>query len=137
MAEAPAPKQIRNTMYDKMSFPEYEHREFPMAVPVVNGVVQLNDKGEFQPYNERRKAHPVVIVKSQAELEALRGGEVELVPVNPDAADTASRLESEEDVREELYVRADQAGVKFDKRWSIERIERAIADAKAESKPVV
>jgi len=128
MAEKPAPKQIASTVFDKMTFPDYEYREFPKAIPVVDGVIQPT------PYNSRNKAHPVVIVKDQAEWDALKAGSVNLVPVNPDVVQSAERLESEDDVRERLYVEADQAGAKIDKRWSIERIEKAIAEAK---KPVL
>lgn len=123
MSQAPAPRQIPNTMYDRMAFPEYEFREWPQAIPVVDGVVQKS------PYDARRKAHPVVMVHSQEELDALLSGSARVVPVNPDAVVSAGRVESEDDIRADLYVRADQVGAKIDKRWSIERIERAIAEA--------
>ena len=37
-------KQPRNTIYDKMEFPDYEYREFPMAIPVndAGGVCERN-----------------------------------------------------------------------------------------------
>lgn len=122
MSEAPVRKQIQNTIYDTMEFPAYEFREFPMAVPVVDGVVQKT------PYDAKRKAHPVVIVHSEEELDALLANEAELVPVNADAVVTAQRLKTEDDERDALYVRAEQLGVKVDKRWSIERIQKAIED---------
>lgn len=120
MSEAPARKQIQNTMYDHMEFPPYEFNEFPMAVPVVDGVVQKT------PYDAKRKAHPVVIVNSEEELEALMQDQADLVPVNPDAVVTAQRVKTEDDERDELYLRAEQLGVKVDKRWSIERIQKAL-----------
>lgn len=124
MSEAPKLKQRANTMYDNMEFPAYEHREFPMAIPVVDGKVQPT------PYDDRNKAHPVVIVHSQEELDVLKGGGADLVPVNPDAATSALRIETEDDVRAQLYVEAEQAGAKIDKRWSVEKIQRAIAEAR-------
>lgn len=123
MSEAPTIKQRRNTMYDNMEFPPYQYREFPQAVPVVGGKVQPT------PYDSRGKAHPVVIVNSQDELDALMEDGADLTPVNPQDPKGAQRVVTEEDEREALFVRADQLGVKVDKRWSTERIQRAISDA--------
>lgn len=125
MADAPAPRQIPNTIYDRMAFAEYEFREFPYAVPVVDGVVQATA------YDAKHKAHPVVVVNSQEELDALKGGEAVLVPVAPNAVESASRIETEDDVRDRLYVQAEQAGARIDKRWSVERIEKAISEARS------
>lgn len=125
-------KQIRNTMYDMMEFPPYEFREFPQAIPVVGGKIQPT------PYNAKGKLHPVVIVNSQAELDALQGPEVELVPINPTqvSAESVQRVETEDDVRAALYRQAEQLGVKIDKKWSVARIEDTIKAA-AEAKEVV
>lgn len=123
MSEAPTIKQRRNTAFDNMEFPPYQYREFPQAVPVVGGVVQPT------PYDRRGKAHPVVIVNSQDELDALMGDGADLTPVNPQDPKGAQRVVTEEDEREALFIRADQLGVKVDKRWSTERIQRAISDA--------
>lgn len=131
MSQAPTFKQQRHTAFDQMEFPQVEYREFPMAVPVVDGVVQPT------PYDAKHKAHPVVIVNSQAELDALKGGDVETVPVNPDALSSPMRMKTEEDEREALYVRADQLGVTYDKRWKTERIQRAIAEANDSGEPVL
>lgn len=109
------------TIYDDMAFPEYEYREFPMAVPVVDGVVQDS------PYDEHRKAHPVVMVNSQAELDALLEESATLIP--QDYEGSVSRVETEDDKRAALLIRADQLGVKVDKRWSLERIEKTINEA--------
>ncbi len=118
-------KQLNHTMYDHMVFPEYEYAEFPMAVPVVDGVVQDT------PYDENHKHHEVVIVGSQAELDALKGPGVVLVPINPDAVTSAQRVESEDDIREALYEQAKQLGVNIDKRWSVPRIEDTLKAASA------
>lgn len=130
-SNAPARKQIANTMYDQMVFPDYEFHEWPQAVPV-------NEAGELQPTpyqpplkSGKIEAWPVVIVHSQAELDALRGPEVTLVPVNPDAPASALRVESEDDIRKALYLQAEQAGVKIDKKWSVARIEDALRTAAA------
>lgn len=130
MSQAPTIKQHRNTMYDNMEFEPVEFREFPMAIPVVNGVVQPT------PYDAKGKSHPVVIVHNQFELDELKGGEAKLVPVNPEALLSPKRVETEEDVRAQLYVEADQAGAQIDRRWSVAKIQRAIAEARDES-PVV
>jgi hypothetical protein len=123
-------KQQRNTAFDQMEFPEYEFHEFPAAVPVVNGKVMPT------PYDENNKAHPVVIVNSQDELDALRGPEVVLVPVSGDS--NTLRVENEDDIRAVLYVQAEQAGVQIDKRWSVARIEATLQEAaKAKSAEVV
>lgn len=120
---APVIKQLPTTVFDRMEFPDYEYQEFPMAVPYVNGAVQKN------PYDARGKSHPVVMVNSQEEYDALVGGEAKVVPVNPEAAAGPSRVETEDDERAALLVRAGQLGIKVDGRWSIERIEKAISDA--------
>lgn len=126
----PTDLEIRQkTPYDNFKFKPYEFAEFPMAIPVVNGVIMDS------PYNERGKAHPVVIVGSQAELDALRGPGVVLVPVNPDAAVSAQRVAGDDDIRTELYRQADQAGITIDKAWSTERIEHAITTGVAAKAP--
>lgn len=129
-------KQIPNTMYDQMVFPDYEFEEWPQAVPV-------NDAGELQatPYQPPLKSGkvelwPVVIVGSQAELDALRGPEVTLVPIS-EAGGAALRVEAEDDIRKVLYTQAEQAGVKIDKKWSVARIEDALRTAAADREEVV
>jgi len=117
MSESKDLKVVNKTMYDTFNFPDHEHREFPMAIPVVNGKIMPT------PYDEHHKPHPVVIVESQAELDALRGPEVALVEV---AGGTSLRVETEDDVREVLYVQASQVGAVIDKRWSVARIEDTI-----------
>lgn len=119
MAIAPVIKQRANTMYDNMVFEPVEYAEFPMAVPVRNGVVQSN------PYDAKHKPYPVVIVESQEELDALMG-DAPLVPINPGAPDSPMRVESEDDIRTALYIQADQLGVQIDKRWTVGRIEDTI-----------
>lgn len=131
MSQAPTIKQRRSTMYDNMEFEPVEYREFPMAIPVVGGVVQPT------PYDARGKSHPVVIVHSQAELDELKGGDAKLVAVNPDALDSPKRLVTEDDERAQLYIDAEQAGATIDRRWSTAKIQRAIAEARDESEPVV
>jgi hypothetical protein len=79
----------------------------------------------------------VVIVNSQAELDELKAGTAEVVPVNPEAVESASRVRTEEDERDELIFRAEQLGVKVDKRWSTDRIEKAIAEAEKGEEPVL
>lgn len=122
-------KQIRNTAFDNMTFEEYEFREFPQAIPVVNGKVQPT------PYDANNKLHPVVVVTSQDELDALLGPQVTLVPVSEGA--TTLRVENEDDIRAVLYVQAEQAGVQIDKRWSVDRIEKALQAAAAAKSEVV
>lgn len=119
MAEI-ARKQRNVTLYDDMAFPDYEYREFPMAVPYVNGRVMES------PYDENNKAHPVVMVNSQDELDELSGGKAEVVPQNYEK--TVSKVKTDDDEKDELLVKADQLGVKVDKRWSVDRIEKAIKD---------
>lgn len=125
-------KQLPTTVYDKMTFPDYEFIEFPTAIPLVDGVPCFDPEVLKAPYDRSLKpqrAYPVVMVASQAELDALKAG-AEVVAVNPDAVGSASRVKTEEDEREALYVTAEQVGAKIDKRWSVERIETAIAAAR-------
>ena len=115
-----ASKQPKNTRYDSMIFPDYEYSEFPMAIPVVKGKIMPT------PYDENHKPHPVVIVQDQAELDALRGPEAVLVPIDGNSRSTALRVEGEDDIRKALYLQAEQCGAKIDKRWAVEKIEDAI-----------
>lgn len=130
-------KQTNHTFYDSMVFPDYTFAEFPAAVPYVNGKVPLDAKGKPNPYDDNHKAHPVVIVNNQAELDELLSGDAETVPVNPNAVESAERVRTEEDEREALFTRAEQLGVKVDKRWSTERIQKAIDDAEKPEEPVL
>ena len=123
-------KHRNHTMYDDMAFPDYEFREFPMAVPLVNGEPCLDPKVLKDPYDRSGRKpvpYPVVIVRDRGELEDLRAESATLIP--QDRAGAVSHVETEDDVRERLYLRASQLGVKVDKRWSVERIEKAIEDA--------
>ncbi len=126
------PKDLKikaSSMYDQFDFPDYEFAEFPMAVPV-------NEAGEVQktPYREPTKSGkietwPVVHVKDQAELSALLSGAA-VIP-----ASGAARVESEEDVKDRLVLRAGQVGAKVDRKWTPERMEAAIeaVEGKAEA----
>ncbi len=127
MAEQPVIRQLRNTMYDQMVFPVADYAEFPRAVPYVDGKVMPT------PYNDKHKPHPIVIVNSQDELDALKGGpSVVLVPLNTMADDTPARLQTEDDIRAALYIQAEQIGAKIDKRWSVDKIEAAIREKAAD-----
>jgi len=110
--------QNKHTVFDQIEFPPYEFREFPMAVPI------YAETGEVAPtpYNERGKSHPVVLVQNQAELDALMGPGVTLVPVG----DGSSRLQTEADIRAELYEQAETRGVFIDKNWPVERIQAVL-----------
>lgn len=122
----------QKTFYDNFRFKAYEFAEFPMAVPV-------NDAGVLQPtpYDKKNKLHPVVIVQSQEELDALKGPEISLVEVSPGVQGGPMRLETEDDVRAALYVQAEQVGAKIDKRWSVEKIEGAIRDVVSKASEVL
>lgn len=111
---------VQNTMYTMMKFKPYQFEEWPQAIPVLNGVVQPT------PYKDNGKAHEVVIVHSQEELDALQGPGVKLVEINPDVVHSAKRVETDDDVRKELYRQAEQSGAQIDKSWPTGRIEDAI-----------
>lgn len=115
-------KQIPNTAFDNMEFPPYEFREFPQAIPVVDGQVMPT------PYDGRNKAHPVVIVESQEELDALMGPKVTLVPVSEAAPDGPKRLESEDDIKAALTQQAKHLGISLDQRWGPARMESFIQE---------
>lgn len=111
---------VQNTMYTTMKFKPYQFEEWPQAIPVLNGVVQPT------PYKDSGKAHEVVIVNSQEELDALQGPGVKTVAINPDVVSSPKRVETEDDIRSELYRQAEQSGAQIDKSWSVARIEDAI-----------
>jgi hypothetical protein len=124
MSEPIVRKNQRNTIYDNMEFPSVGYREFPKAIPVLNG------KAQSSPYNEKGKPHPVVIVYNEFEEQELFGGNAKLVDVNADQVkDGAQRVVTEEDERAEIYVRLQQLGVQFDKRYSIQRLKKMLDEA--------
>ncbi len=128
MAEVAVRKQLRNTAFDQMVFPDYEYREFPMLV--YPGSKDGGKTPDPDPKRPGKYVQEGVQVESQAELDELSGPEVTLVPINADAPESGMRLENEDDLRKALYIQADQAGVAYDKRWSVKRIEDALRASK-------
>lgn len=122
MADAPVIKQRANTMYDNMDFPQAPYAEFPMAVPVVDGKVMPT------PYDANKKPHPIVIVESQEELDALTGGDVDLVELNPHVEEAPMRVKTDDDVKDALLIQAKQLGLKVDPKWTSARIEDTIKE---------
>ncbi|MCH9838720.1 hypothetical protein K0U83_23855 [bacterium] len=109
--------QPAHPLYPKIEFPTWQFREFPMAVPMKNGKPSLDT-----PYDAKGKALPVVVVNTQEEYDDLVGG-AEVVAEE-------SRLMTEDDERKTLYQDAENCGAVIDKRWTVERIRKAIADHK-------
>lgn len=121
--DGPRIRQKPNTMYDNMTFKKVRYREYPKAIPVVGGKIMDS------PYDARGKSHPVVIVASEAEEDALRGPGVTLVTTDVRVLDAPQRVETEDDIRRTLMRQADHLGAKVDGRWSIEKIEAAVQAA--------
>lgn len=115
----------QKTQYDTLDFGDYAFAEFPMAVPVIGDEIQPT------PYDGRGKLHEVVIVNSQAELDALKGPGVALVEVDPTIPNSPKRVATDEDLREALFTQAEQSGAQIDKSWPTGRIEKAIQDHEA------
>ena len=49
-----------------------------------------------------------------------------------EVSDGSSRVQSEADVKAELFEQAGVRGVKVDKNWSVQRMQKALADASSE-----
>jgi hypothetical protein len=109
-------------MYDTFTFADYEFREFPMAV-------SMDEEGlpTKEPYGPKGKRREQIIVKSAAELKAL---------VEGDAVIEDGKIRTEEDEKADLLTAAAQAGAKVDRRWSPERIRKAIDDHVSGEQPL-
>lgn len=85
--------------YENMEFPDYEFQEYPKAITV----------------GKDENGRPIQqIANNEDEEAALSKGE---------------EVVREADVRENLIRVAGQRGVQIDKRWSTERIQRALDEA--------
>jgi len=98
----------------------YEYREYPKAVRINHRVEHIVEevediRGKTLRKEFDRNVWDEVIVNNEDEEKRVLGG-------GPSAA-------QEEDEREMLYTRAEQAGVKIDKRWSTPRIKAEMSGA--------
>lgn len=112
-------------MYDNFIFPDYEYREWPMAI-------SLDEEGRptkdpFVPNTKPKRLREVVIVQNEDELTALLEGSAEV---------QGSRIRTEADEKADLLTRAAQMGVKVDKSWSADRIRKTLDEKVSETHPL-
>lgn len=129
-------KHKMQTMYDSFEFGTESwrrgregFREFPMVIPLVDGKPCFDEEVRKKPYDysvKPPKALPVVEVHSEEELEALMAG----AEVVEGASGQAATVATDDSVRQALYAECEVVGVRFDKRWSIERIKSALEVAR-------
>lgn len=114
-----------SSFYDNMEFPDYEFRQFPLAVALDEDGKPTKDP--YVPGSKPKKLREVVTVANEAELEALLGGEVEVVD---------GKIRTEEDEKADLITEAAQVGAQVDKKWSPERMRKAIDAKRTEAQPL-
>lgn len=96
------------SQYEKMTFAEYEFREYPKFVQT----------GETTDPTSKSKVATGVIVNNEAEEAEVRG--------------TGKEPVREEDTRERLLKVAKQQGVNVDARWGVQKITDALVAAKVD-----
>jgi hypothetical protein len=103
--------------YASMEFPDYEYREYPM-------MVYPGAPDQKKPYDPKTgKPLKGVLVENDEEYARVMAKDAELVPtISPGV----QRVQTAEDEKEALLVRAAQLGVQVDKRWGIAKIQDAI-----------
>ena len=102
-------------------------REFPMAIPLVDGKPCFDEKVRKAPYDTSvtpKVALPIVLVKSEEELEALMAGAGVM-----ESRDGAASVETPEAIREALLKKAASLHIPIDKRWGDDRIRELIAQS--------
>lgn len=107
--------------YAETEWEAWEFREYPL-------MVYPGAKDQSRPYDERGKPLPGVIVHSAEEAKRALGGEVSTVSTSSKGV---SRIETDDDSRERVIAEARELGIKFDKSWSVARIQDAIDSAKS------
>lgn len=97
------------SQYEKMTFAEYEFREYPKFIKT----------GETTDPVSKAKVATGVIVNNEAEEAEVKG--------------TGKEPVREEDTRTRLLKVAKQAGVDVDARWGVKKIEDALVAAKVDT----
>jgi hypothetical protein len=111
--------------YDKMEFPDYSYNEWPRAIAIDEDGKPTKDP--YVPGSKPKKLRDVVTVNSEAELEALLEGAVEVVD---------GKIRTEDDEKDDLITEAAQVGAQVDKKWSPDRMRKAIDAKRAEAQPL-
>lgn len=106
--------------YEATEWPEYEFREFPM-------VYYPTASDQMKPYDSKGKRLDGVTVQNQEELDRLLSNTAELQRTSSPGL---KRVQTVEDAHAEAVVEAGQLGVKIDRRWGLERIQKEIATEK-------
>lgn len=111
-------------LYEFTDWPEYEFREYPMMTYPGSA-----DNGKSPDRDERgRPVQKGVIVNSDEELHAVLSAEVKTIPIGPEK-NAPERVETADDAKTALLAEAKKLNVEVDAKWSIARIEQAIADS--------
>lgn len=114
-------------LYEFTDWPEYEFREYPMMV-----YPGSEDNGKTPDRDDRgRPVQKGVIVNSDEELRAVLSADAKTIPIGPEK-NAPERVETPDDAKAAILEEAKKLGVEVDARWSIARIEQAIADSGAD-----
>lgn len=106
--------------YANTDWPEYEFNEYPMMVyPGSKDGGKTPDRDPTKPGKFRQEA---VIVHNAAERAQALGGEAELTETGSKGV---SRPTTEADERADLIEKLGVAGVQFDKKWSLVKLQDA------------
>lgn len=117
-------------LYENADWDDYEFREFPMMIyPGAKNprVPEYWSAEDDIPRGKRAGELKFVgvTVENDEELDRVLGGAKTLTQGN------VTRVETEEDERLGLIVKAGQMGVQVDKRWGVSRLKAAIDEAAA------
>lgn len=107
--------------YAETEWEAWEFREYPM-------MVYPGAKDQARPYDERGRPLPGVLVQNADEARQAMGLEVSTVATSSKGV---ARIETDDDSRERVIAEAKALGIKFDKTWSVARIQDAIDSAKS------
>lgn len=128
--------------YENTEWPDYEFHEFPMMV--YPGSADGGKTPDADPSKPGKFLQTPVTVHDEAERRAVL--EID-TPVDPEPArapsralvdngDGTQRLQTAEDERNELISKLETAGVQYDKRWGLARLQDAWDEHARAAEPV-
>lgn len=106
--------------YALTDWPEWEFVEFPMMVYPHPGNPDIR-KPVYNPDRPGQLLSQGVTVNSEEELLAILDGAKTIKDGD------VVRIETDDDKRARLILQAEQTGVQVDKRWSLDKLEAALA----------
>lgn len=107
--------------YDNMDFPRYEYREYPK-------LLYLEGRGKGKPF--------VRVENAEEEAAAVAAHEAKTVKAPPQAPEPDADTGSDDNQRQQITdarEALDALGVKYDKRWGLDKLQAALDGATAKA----